>query len=101
MNALSTFQAKKLTVWIFRILFSTRTWKIVFVLASLSSMYGTYWFAKKTYNFRCGVNNQVVGYFTTKATCDDLNSYWFAYSNQSTEEFKEDNADLFQPLSIK
>lgn len=65
---LSTFSANKLLIFIFNLLFSKRTWKILFILISLGSMYTSYHFVQKVYNFHCKEG----GYFILKTTCEQL-----------------------------
>jgi len=39
-------------------------------------IFSTYFFAKQSYNWACGFNNQTYGYFISKAKCNDLMEYW-------------------------
>lgn len=63
---LQTFSANRILIFIFNLLFSPRTYKILFVLISLTSIYTSYHFAKQTYNFKCSEG----GYFMKKTDCD-------------------------------
>ncbi len=48
--------------------------KGLFVIVALLSFYANYSLAKQVYNLRCGVNGQVVGWFTKDIICGELAS---------------------------
>ena len=66
------FKGTPIAALVFNILFSAKTWIIIFVLSALGSFYLNYRLIKSQYVMSCGVNGRTVAHFITKSTCNDL-----------------------------
>ncbi len=93
-NQPKSFEARPITALIFNLLFSRRTWSILFVLFTISSMYLNYVQFRQAYNFRCSVNMQVVGYLIKKEKCDELASNQVASQEVARLQTLANNPDL-------
>ena len=71
MNSITTYIPKRDILGRF-IPSKKKAFKALFVLLALTSFYANYLLASKVWNFRCQVNGQVMGYFTTKQACGDM-----------------------------
>lgn len=67
-----TFEAKPITAFIFNLVFSKKTWVILFVLTAFSSFYLNYRLLKAQYVISCGVNGETVARLISKETCGAL-----------------------------
>lgn len=50
--------------------------KLAFISLAILSMFGTYWFAKQSYNVQCGFSGKTYGYAMSKAKCHELAEYF-------------------------
>lgn len=67
-----TFNASPIAVKTFNLVFSRKTWAILFTLAAFGSFYLNYRLLKAGYVVSCGVNGKTVAHLVSKETCNDL-----------------------------
>lgn len=91
MNTLSTFQANRLAITVFNVLFNKRTWKTAFITMSVASMVLTYHLIRSFYVFRCavkigGITEEYAGMFESKDTCNAIAQDWMSARNYEAEQ---------------
>jgi hypothetical protein len=71
--------------------------KLAFIGLALLSMFGTYWFAKQSFNVQCGFSGKTYGYAMSKAKCHELSQYFqdsLELANREQERVANNQAAL-------
>ena len=99
MNTQITYYQKRNFLGQFKsVSYKKLSWSIIKKQLIILSILMNIVLARQQYNIRCVVNGQIVGYFTTKTQCGNLNDQFFASTqlNQTQNQLQEltQNSDL-------